>query len=240
MQRGTSGNIQHPADWERQRERLSAYLDGALEPAERAELELHLADCAACQDELRELRELRGLLRAMPTPVAPRSFLLPESGAVPQSLAPRRAAAPGRRRPSQQGPRVVQWAGALVASLGLALLLGTLLASQGALSQTAASTGPLGSGQNAQTTSGSPSATVPSINQNRTPQVSDPSAGTSTTAPDASATPSATFTQNRDRGTATSVESVPPILPISGAGLFVGGAVVFVVGRTSAKRRSAA
>lgn len=36
--------------------RLSDYLDGELQPTERAELEAHLAECRACADTLEELR----------------------------------------------------------------------------------------------------------------------------------------------------------------------------------------
>ncbi|MGH3631258.1 MAG: anti-sigma factor family protein, partial [Sciscionella sp.] len=41
---------------------LGAYVLGALEPAERAELETHLADCPACREELAGLAGLPGLL----------------------------------------------------------------------------------------------------------------------------------------------------------------------------------
>ncbi|MDP9364981.1 MAG: zf-HC2 domain-containing protein, partial [Chloroflexota bacterium] len=35
---------------------LNAYLDGRLDPAERAAAAAHLAECAACRGELTELR----------------------------------------------------------------------------------------------------------------------------------------------------------------------------------------
>jgi putative zinc finger protein len=41
---------------------LGAYVIGSLEPAERADLEAHLAMCPACRDELAELAPLPGLL----------------------------------------------------------------------------------------------------------------------------------------------------------------------------------
>ena len=39
-------------------ERLSAYVDGALDEAAFQEIELHLHDCAACRGQERELRAL--------------------------------------------------------------------------------------------------------------------------------------------------------------------------------------
>ena len=41
---------------------LGVYLMGALEPAERAEVEAHLAECAACRGELAELAALPSML----------------------------------------------------------------------------------------------------------------------------------------------------------------------------------
>lgn len=50
-------------------DRLSDYLDGELEPAERAELERHLASCGACTATLAELREV--VARAASLPARP-------------------------------------------------------------------------------------------------------------------------------------------------------------------------
>lgn len=41
---------------DRRRDDIAAYLLGALEPGEAAELERHVAGCAECEDELRRLR----------------------------------------------------------------------------------------------------------------------------------------------------------------------------------------
>lgn len=41
---------------DRQRDDIAAYLLGALEPGEAAELERHIAGCAECEEELRRLR----------------------------------------------------------------------------------------------------------------------------------------------------------------------------------------
>jgi hypothetical protein len=48
------------------RERLSLLLDGELPDAERARMERHLRECAACRAELEELRRTVELLRGLP------------------------------------------------------------------------------------------------------------------------------------------------------------------------------
>lgn len=50
------------ADCAQLRLALGAYVLGALEPAERAQLEVHLADCPACREELSGFAGLPGLL----------------------------------------------------------------------------------------------------------------------------------------------------------------------------------
>src|SRR5947208_5116806 len=55
---------------------LSAYLDGALSPAERASVDAHLAVCAQCQTDLDELRYVLAMTRSLPPVRAPRSFTL--------------------------------------------------------------------------------------------------------------------------------------------------------------------
>src|SRR5258708_13322802 len=97
------GNETSAAAWERQREQLSACLDGELSEGERIALERHLQGCAVCQRALAELRQVRALLRALPVPALPRAFTLPESSAVPESLPPaarRPAASPARLPPA--------------------------------------------------------------------------------------------------------------------------------------------
>src|SRR5689334_14486564 len=48
------------------RERLEAHVDGMLAPAERAEVERHLAGCADCAAEAQKLRSLHELLAGSP------------------------------------------------------------------------------------------------------------------------------------------------------------------------------
>jgi hypothetical protein len=87
-------------------DRLSEYLDDQLVPAERAELEVHVAGCADCRTTLAELRRVLDVARALPDS-APPTDLWPairariaeaESGVVPIHGSPMTAAAPVRRR----------------------------------------------------------------------------------------------------------------------------------------------
>jgi len=57
--------------------RLSAWLDGQLSSAELAQSETHLQTCEVCQQQLAELRQTVALLRGLPRPKLPRSFVLP-------------------------------------------------------------------------------------------------------------------------------------------------------------------
>jgi anti-sigma factor RsiW len=69
---------------------LSALLDGALGPRERAAAEAHVASCAACAARVAELRDVKLLLAAMPRAEAPRAFRVRESDVeAPARPAPR-------------------------------------------------------------------------------------------------------------------------------------------------------
>ena len=133
--------MNHPAhDWEQQREQLSALLDNELSAQERAALETHLESCDWCRDELESLRRTRALLRALPQPALPRSFILPLEPAamtepqraapalrpapVPVAAAQRRTNLPGGRAPNRHRPvQVLQWLSAIAAVLGIVFLL---------------------------------------------------------------------------------------------------------------------
>jgi len=67
---------------------LAAYSVDGLTPAERRMVDDHLAGCAACRAQLRSLQTTALLLRNLPEPVLPRSFLLPTATA-PRRAAPR-------------------------------------------------------------------------------------------------------------------------------------------------------
>ncbi len=53
------------------RDRLSSYVDGALEPAKQAELQAHLSSCVGCGQELKALKDMLQALRAMAPPQVP-------------------------------------------------------------------------------------------------------------------------------------------------------------------------
>lgn len=63
------------------RDELSAYLDGALAPARRTDVEVHLRTCDLCRASLAELRSTARLIAALP-PAVPTRRLVP-------ALAPR-------------------------------------------------------------------------------------------------------------------------------------------------------
>ncbi len=74
-------------------ERLSAYIDGAMSPRERAHLERQLAEDPALRARLEALRQTVALVRKLPPVPAPRNFLL-TPGMVTR---PARPAPPARR-----------------------------------------------------------------------------------------------------------------------------------------------
>lgn len=55
-------------------EMLSPYLDGALNPAENAAVQSHLACCSACNAELEQLRSCLALLQELPDVAPPAGF----------------------------------------------------------------------------------------------------------------------------------------------------------------------
>jgi anti-sigma factor RsiW len=70
-----------------------SYLEGELAPAERAELDTHLAGCAACRDALAAERRLSEQLAALPPTPVPGDFearfharLAREAAAAPRGL----------------------------------------------------------------------------------------------------------------------------------------------------------
>jgi anti-sigma-K factor RskA len=101
----------------------AAYALGALDGAERAEFEAHLAEgCASCAERLRETREALTLLpRALPE-VAPPPALRTR---VLDRIAAERPApgAPGPLRPERHRGRVVWWAGWAGLAAAAALLI---------------------------------------------------------------------------------------------------------------------
>ncbi len=203
------GKFVRHTDWERQRERLSAYLDGELSATERVALETHLPGCDECQRELAALRQTRALLRALPTPVAPRSFALPSQPAMAQP----------RSRGALRWTRPIQIAGSIAAMIGLGLLIASALPhvthqplAAGAAS-TASESHTIGGASN-------PS-TVPAYS---TDQASNTGGSSSTYAP---STPEHAQAQ----------AAAPfPALPVSGMTLLVGGAAGVAAGSLARRR----
>ena len=64
---------------------LNAYLDGQLTADRAAQVEQHVAACAACARDLKELQATRVLVRDLPQLRAPRTFVVP----APEPAEPR-------------------------------------------------------------------------------------------------------------------------------------------------------
>ncbi len=119
--------------------RLSDYLDGDLEAADRRLVDQHLAACDACRAALDDLRAVQARARAWAdVPAAPVADLWPGIAARltgPREIAP--AGAPASAAPPQQTATVVPWyrrrvsfgvmelalAASLVAAIGAALVV---------------------------------------------------------------------------------------------------------------------
>jgi len=96
-----------------ERERLSAYLDGELAPAERAAVEAHLAACPECAGFLADLTAADRAAAALPAE-APEGYFDTFPARVRARLQPRKAASPVRRVPA--------WTWAAAAALLLAVI----------------------------------------------------------------------------------------------------------------------
>lgn len=227
----------HPNDWEQQRERLSAYLDGELPPEERAALERHLPGCPECRRELEDYRTLRAMLRAVPMPALPRSFTLPATGAVPEPLPAQRnrpaSARPRTRAERSSVARAAQALGGLVAVAGLLLFLTSALF--GAPSGTA-STAAGNYSSSYQPAIGPKSTDIAQSTHTGGPV----GPGVATARPNEQHTPTG-VAASPTIGTSTSKEpgrsETAPPLPIIGGGMLLGGAALFVAGTVARKRR---
>lgn len=225
-------------NWDEQRERLSAYVDGELSVADSQRLERHLPTCAACQRELAELHALRALLHALPAPRLPRSFTLPESEPVPIAAATAQRQREARRRASAVA-RAIQWMGGVAAAAGLLLVLGSALVGLGG-NHSAASTSSGGAAAPA-----SRSITPP----DRSPAVSTSAGstltGNQTRQTQATPTPQSTassehspyFAKQQHPTAASGGQSGEvPVVPLTGAGLVFAGGALFVGGRVAGRR----
>jgi hypothetical protein len=77
---------------------LGSYVFGSLDPAERTELENHLAICAPCRQELASLAGLPGLLGRLSLQEATGSDLLPPPSLLPRLLETVESERGGRRQ----------------------------------------------------------------------------------------------------------------------------------------------
>jgi anti-sigma factor RsiW len=224
---------EHPTDWEAQRERLSALLDGQLGAAESTSLRAHERGCAACAAELEALRSVVGALKALPQPVAPRSFALPITTALPDAAPVPRSIAAARARRAPWAT-LTQWAGAAAASIGLFILLGSLALGGGYGQSSATSFGPMqhaaSSGRSANATAQPPAVTTASPAQN------DISATRSAVgaAPAITPTPITTTEPTKSPLERTAWPAAPPdpraAARTAGAALLLGGLAALLLG----------
>ncbi|HEX8982528.1 MAG TPA: zf-HC2 domain-containing protein [Ktedonobacterales bacterium] len=206
------------AQWERQRELLSAHLDGALEPKEDAALGAHLSTCADCQHELAALRQTRALVHALPSPALPRSFTLPDT------IETRR----GRIRPVPGWARPTQQLGGIAAMIGAALLCASALPAFhfGASGPQFSAAAPRASSHNSSQSYGGAS-TAPA---NTTTAPAQADQGTKHPAP----TPTGVAVTSAPKPVE---QSQPfPVLPVSGGVLLVGGIGAAVAGGIARRR----
>jgi len=118
-------------DHDRRRDDVAAYLLGALEPGEAAELERHIAGCAECEEELQRLRPAVHVLPETVDPIeappALRGRLMEQVRAeapAPQAPLPAR-----RSRRWRLGPRPL--AGLATLALILAAIAGYAISNDG-------------------------------------------------------------------------------------------------------------
>lgn len=242
MQRDTTRN--HIGDWDEQRERLSAYLDGEMSEGERVALEQHVPTCEQCQRTLDDLREVRALLRAMPMPAPPRSFAIPTTGAVPMPLAAatmdrsERVERQLRTRSAGRWSGVLQALGGFVAAAGVVLMLGSALIGTGSRTNSSAA-GPAGASRPSQTGQQDNTSTVYGSRQ-MTPTRAIQVHETPNPTPNPTPVPTPSAATSPENPVAGPNESANlPVVPI-GAGMVGGGAVLFIAGRVARRKRGRA
>ena len=199
-------------------EQLSAFLDGQLSNEEKEFVAAHVKTCEQCQQELAELRQTVALLRALPQPALPRSFVLPEStvlAPVASHLTPLVPAPRSVRQSRRAWPgyvsNTVRVISTLAAILGLFLLLSSL--------------NPMGhpTGGMATSTNSTSSSNLPRAAQTRatpgitsspkstaTPTTSSGGAVPNGTSKDVTPTQAATATPGEELRPTTNSEPVPP------------------------------
>lgn len=211
------GSAVSHSDWQLQRERLSAYLDGEVSADDRTALEAHLPGCAQCQHELAALRQTRALLATLPAPSLPRSFMLP---AEPARIAG------GSREPAWSRP--AQALGSIAAMVGLGLLVSATLPHLGASRSMAG----------AATSASAPAQHMPANVATIGPaqQTQTVRAGSATIAPTPAKTPEYAPDVSGQGVTPAQNQPAFPALPVSGGVLLVGGVAAAVAGSVARRR----
>jgi len=143
------------------RQSLGVYVLGAIDPAERAQVDEHLATCPDCREELASLAGLPALLRRVPTAEAERLAVADQADPAAEELSPDEML-PSLLTRTAKARRVRRWRELAVAAAVAVLALGT-----GAAAASVLGSGTSGSGshvaapakQNWQTVSASDSQT---------------------------------------------------------------------------------
>jgi anti-sigma factor RsiW len=103
------------------RHSLGVYVLGAIDPAERAQVDEHLATCADCREELASLAGLPALLRRVPTAEAERLAVADQADRAAEETAAGDEMLPSLLARTAQARRVRRWrelaAAAAVASV---------------------------------------------------------------------------------------------------------------------------
>jgi len=96
------------------RTRLDALVDGELGAAERAEVQAHVAKCAACRSEAEALKRMRAEARALPASLAPGRDLWP---GIVRRIAPAPVPVSGHRWWFEGWTQGLAWAAVLAVVL---------------------------------------------------------------------------------------------------------------------------
>lgn len=121
-------------------EQLSGLLDEQMSSEEIAISNAHLYTCERCQQELEGLRQTVKMLHALPTPVLPRSFVLPSTTAATPALMQEKISARTKivhtppthlagNQPHVYMRRALRLSSALVAVIGLVFVISGLMMS---------------------------------------------------------------------------------------------------------------
>jgi hypothetical protein len=122
-------------------ERLAAYIDGDLSPAEREEAERHLAECATCAEALVELRAIAGEAAQLPLLTPSRDLWAGIEARISTRVTRLEGARKSVRRVPRRHWQLAMAASALIAvSAGATYLITTHAAATGSQTVSVAST----------------------------------------------------------------------------------------------------